>query len=81
MYVWWYQYVNQSKEHNGNKQFIMLLNVQNVYFKYHWIVEYIRDQYILKNPKHYKTYEENETFIDLARRVMILVKYWKKMFY
>ena len=59
MYVYWYQYVDLSKEHNGNKQFIMSLNIQNVYFKNQWIVEYVKDQYILKNPKNYRTFEEN----------------------
>ena len=59
----------------------MSSNIQNVYFKNHWIVEYVRDQYILKNPQNYKTFEENELFINLAMWVMIIVKHWKKRFY
>ena len=31
----------------------MSLNIQNVFFKNQWIVEYVTDQYILKNPKIY----------------------------
>ena len=45
----------------------MLLNIQYVYFKNYWIVEYLRDQYILKYPKNYETFEENELFMNLAR--------------
>ena len=59
MYVKWYQYVNLSKEHNGNKQFIMSLNIQDVYFKNQRIVEYVKYQYILKYTKNYRTFEEN----------------------
>ena len=61
------QYANLSKEHNGNKQFIMSLNIQNVCFKNQLIVEYVKDQYILKNPKNYRTFEENKLFINLVR--------------
>ena len=59
----------------------MSSNIQNVYFKNYWIVEYVRDQYILKNPQNYKTFEENKLFINLAMWVMILVKHWKNIFY
>ena len=59
----------------------MSSNIQNVYFKNYWKVEYVRDQYILKNPQNYKTFEENELFINLAMWVMNLVKHWKKIFY
>ena len=45
----------------------MLLNIQYVHFKNHLIVEYVRDQYILKYPQNYETFEENELFINLAR--------------
>ena len=31
----------------------MSLNVQNVYFENQWIVEYVTDQYILKNKNIY----------------------------
>ena len=37
----------------------MSLDIPNVYFKNHWIVGYVRDKYALKNPKNYKTFEEN----------------------
>ena len=37
----------------------MSLNIQNVYFENHLIVEYVIDQYILKNPKNDRTFEEN----------------------
>ena len=30
----------------------MSLNIQNVYFKNQWIVEYVIDQYILKYPEN-----------------------------
>ena len=45
----------------------MLLNTQYVYFKNHWIIEYVGDQYILKYPQNYETFEENELFTNLAR--------------
>ena len=59
--------MNLSKEHKGNNQFIVSLDIQNVYFKNHGILEYVKDQYILKNATNYKTFEENELFMNLAR--------------
>ena len=47
----------------------MMLNIQNVHFKNHWIVEYVRDQYILKYPQNYETFEDNESFNNIVYHV------------